>query len=213
VALAQIERTKAIIARKTVRAPFRARVGLADVHPGQYLNEGTLLTTLQGLDAATNVDFAVAQNVAAGLREGDQVAVYRSVEGLPVSARVVAVDARVDPSTRNAKVRATIHDVGEDLAPGASVRVIVPSGPAGKAVAVPVSALRKGPEGDHVFVIVPQDDGTSRAQLRTVLSGTVLGDEVLVLQGITAGEEVAASGSFKLRDGVLVASPTATAAR
>jgi len=31
VALAQIARTRAIIARKTIRAPFRARVGLADV--------------------------------------------------------------------------------------------------------------------------------------------------------------------------------------
>ncbi len=41
VARAQIARTKAIIARKTIRAPFRARVGIADVHPGQYLNEGT----------------------------------------------------------------------------------------------------------------------------------------------------------------------------
>jgi membrane fusion protein (multidrug efflux system) len=49
VALAQIARTKAIIARKTIRAPFHARVGMADLHPGQYLNEGTELTTLQGI--------------------------------------------------------------------------------------------------------------------------------------------------------------------
>jgi multidrug efflux pump subunit AcrA (membrane-fusion protein) len=52
IARAQIARTKAIIARKTIRAPFRSRVGIADVHPGQYLNEGTLLTTLQGIDDA-----------------------------------------------------------------------------------------------------------------------------------------------------------------
>ena len=71
VALAQIARTKAIIARKTIRAPFRARVGIADVHPGQYLNEGTQLTTLQGVDDAAHVDFTVAQQVAAGLREGE----------------------------------------------------------------------------------------------------------------------------------------------
>ena len=62
VALAQIARTKAIIARKTIRAPFRARVGIADVHPGQYLNEGTQLTTLQGVDDAAHVDFTVAQS-------------------------------------------------------------------------------------------------------------------------------------------------------
>src|SRR5256885_12639645 len=65
VALAQLARTRAIIARKTIRAPFQARVGISDVHPGQYLNEGTELTTLQGIDAAANVDFTLAQAVAA----------------------------------------------------------------------------------------------------------------------------------------------------
>src|SRR5690606_11964882 len=64
VARAEIERTKAVIARKTIRAPFRARVGIADVHPGQFLDAGTLLTTLQGVDDEADVDFAVAQDVA-----------------------------------------------------------------------------------------------------------------------------------------------------
>src|SRR5262245_31821100 len=50
IAVAQIARTKAVIARKTIRAPFKARIGISDVHPGQYLNEGTQLTTLQGVD-------------------------------------------------------------------------------------------------------------------------------------------------------------------
>src|SRR2546426_400583 len=71
VALAQIARTRAIIARKTIRAPFRARVGLSDVHPGQYLNEGTELTTLQGVAAAVNVDFTAAQAVGAQRRPGE----------------------------------------------------------------------------------------------------------------------------------------------
>src|SRR5690606_27393254 len=68
VALAQIARIEAIIERKTIRAPFRARVGIADVHPGQYLSQGTYLTTLQGVDEAAYVDFAVAQHVARDLR-------------------------------------------------------------------------------------------------------------------------------------------------
>ncbi len=75
VAAAQIARTRAIIAQKTIRAPFRARVGLTDVHPGQYLNQGTELTTLQGVDAAANVDFTVAQEVAAALRAGQPITV------------------------------------------------------------------------------------------------------------------------------------------
>src|SRR5829696_8750604 len=76
IALAQVARTRAIIARKTIRAPFRARVGISDVHAGQFLETGTQLTTLQGVDEAAHVDFAVAQSVAATLRDGQTVQVH-----------------------------------------------------------------------------------------------------------------------------------------
>jgi membrane fusion protein (multidrug efflux system) len=208
VALAEIARTEAVIARKTITAPFRARVGLADVHPGQYLNEGAVLTTLQGIDDAANVDFAVPQRVAAGLRRGDRVEISSGSDGPATVGTVMAVDARVDPTTRNASVRARIDlggDASQGPAPGASVRVAVPDGAAQSAVAVPVSALRKGPAGDHVFVVATGEDGHPRAHVRPVQSGTVVGEEVLILSGLEAGEQVATSGSFKLREAVLVA--------
>jgi len=203
VALAQIARTRAIIARKTIRAPFRARVGIADVHPGQYLDEGTELTTLQGVDDAAHVEFAVPQRVAGGLRPGERVQVFAAGAESPVPARIVAIDARVDPTTRNAKVRARI--VADAPSPGASVRVEVPVGPPRRVVAVPASALRKGPDGDHLFVLAPQGESRARAQLRRVRSGAILGDEVVIHEGLSPGERVAASGSFKLREAVLVA--------
>ncbi len=203
VALAQIARTRAIIAKKTIRAPFRARVGLSDVHPGQYLNEGTELTTLQGIDAAANVDFTVAQAVAAELHQGQPVAVFAADDPHPMTARIVAVDARIDPTTRNALVRARIQNHAP--APGASVRVEVPVGPATTVVSIPVSALRKGPGGDHVFVIAADSAGRSRAHVQAVRSGPVLEDEVFILSGLTPGQQVATSGSFKLREAVLVA--------
>jgi membrane fusion protein (multidrug efflux system) len=203
VALAQMARTKAVIARKTIRAPFRARVGIADVHPGQYLNEGTELTTLQGVAEAAHVDFAVNQQVATHLHRGQNVQVSAS-ESAPITARIVAVDARVDPTTRNAVVRARLESGHDAPAPGASVRVVVPVGPAQPAVMVPVSALRKGPAGDHVFVLA-EADGKLRAHVRPVRSGPMVGDAIVILEGLAAGERVAASGSFKLREGVLVA--------
>ena len=205
VARAQIARTQAIIAKKTIRAPFRARVGIADVHPGQYLNEGTQLTTLQGIDGAAHVDFAVAQQVAAGLRSGEPVQVVTTADSTPITARIVAVDARVDPVTRTTTVRATI--LGAAPAPGSSVRVFVPTGPTVAAIVIPVSALRRGPSGDHVFVIAADERGKIRAHERPVHAGPMLGDEIVILDGLTTGEQVAASGSFKLREAVQVAVP------
>lgn len=205
VALAQIERTKAIIARKTLRAPFRARVGLADVHPGQYLDAGTVLTTLQGIDAQVNVDFAVAQRVAEGLSQGDEVEVFLGAGEAPAVGTIVAVDSRVDPTTRNATVRARIANTSTVPPPGASVRVQVATGPARSTVIVPASALRTESTGDHVFVLAADEQGRTRAHLRPVEAGARLGNRVVIEDGLAAGEQVAASGSFKLRDSVLVA--------
>jgi len=213
VALAQVARTRAIIARKTIRAPFRARVGMADVHPGQFLEAGTELTTLQGVDGAVHVDFDVSQAVASGMRRGEPVRVIAGATGAEIQARVVAIDARVDPTTRNAIVRAELPGLALLPAPGSSVRVQVPVGPTRDAVVVPVSALRKGPGGDHVFVIAAGKDGKTRAQLRLVKSGPVLGDEIVIVDGLTTGERVAASGSFKLRDAALVAVAAPAAAQ
>ena len=205
IAQAQISRTRAIIAKKTIRAPFRARVGIADIHPGQYLNEGTLLTTLQGVGDAVHVDFTVAQQIAANLRKGDGVELFVAGQASPIGARVVAIDARIDPTTRNAMVRARVDGSDQTPAPGASVRVQVPVGPSRMVIAVPVSALRKGAGGDQVFVIEPDKDGKTRAHARLVESGPMFGDEVVIHTGLSTNEIVAASGSFKLREGVLVA--------
>lgn len=205
VALAQITRTKAIIAKKTIRAPFRARVGIADVHPGQYLDEGTLLTTLQGVSEAVHVDFTVAQHVASGLHVGEAVEVLAPGHASVVMATIVALDSRVDPTTRNAMVRAKIEGAKNTLTPGASVRVRVPIGPTQNAVAIPVSALRKGPGRDQVFVLATDHNNQMRVQSRQVESGPMVGDEVVIYAGLKPGEQVAALGSFKLREGLLVA--------
>jgi membrane fusion protein, multidrug efflux system len=220
VAQAQIARLQAVIARKTLRVPFRARIGLADVHPGQYLEAGTAITTLQGVGEALHVDFAVPQAVAAGLAPGDTVQVFAGSDpgGAALAAQVVALDAKVDERTRNATVRARLQRAtgnGALPAPGSSVRVSVAVGPTTPAVAVPAAALRKGPEGDHVFVVATAPDQKLRAQQRPVQVLALVGDEVLLARGVRAGEKVATSGSFKLRDAALVqlSAPAAPANR
>lgn len=205
VLLANVARTKAVIAKQKITAPFRAKIGLSDVHVGQYLSQGTTITTLQGVDEAANVDFTVTQDVAAMLKPGHHVAVSGNSSTTVVDAVVVAIDARVDSATRNAVVRARIEGpASQILPPGSAVRVRVPVGAPRKTVVVPASALRRGPGGDHVFVVEPGANGALVAHQRPVQSGPLLGDEVVLESGVTAGERVATSGSFKLREGSLV---------
>jgi membrane fusion protein (multidrug efflux system) len=205
VAEAQRARVRALIAKKILRAPFRARVGLSDVHQGQYLGVGAELTTLQGVAEAVHVDFSVTQSVAAELQLGSSVEV-QTTRGQRFAAKIVAIDARVDPATRSGRVRARLEGGPRGPAPGASVRVLLPVGETSGAVSIPIEALRKGPDGDHVWVLARDPQGALRAHQRRVESGPTQGRTVLVLSGLTPGEQLAASGSFKLREGARVES-------
>jgi membrane fusion protein (multidrug efflux system) len=145
----------------------------------------------------------VAQQIASQLRPGARVEIF-SAGSSAISADIVALDARVDSATRNTTVRAKVGTTAQALTPGASVRVQVPIGPPRLAIAIPASAVRKGPEGSHVFVLINDADST-RVRMRRVQIDTTIGDETLVESGLSAGDRVAASGSFKLRDSALVA--------
>ncbi len=211
VARADVARLEAVIARKRIHAPFRARIGLNDLEVGQYLDAGTELALLQGVDEAVHIDFRVSQEVSARLAPGQLVEVL-TADGRSHAAEIVAAEAEIDPRTRNATFRARLAGAATP-APGGSVRVRAPIEDPQQVTLVSVAALRKGPSGEHVFVLVKGADGALRAQQRRVTSGAMLGDEVVLTEGVAVGELVASSGSFKLFDGMLTAiAPTTEAA-
>ncbi|MFN7587854.1 MAG: efflux RND transporter periplasmic adaptor subunit [Planctomycetota bacterium] len=203
-ALANVARTKAVIERKRLRAPFHARVGFVDLHVGQYLDAGATVTTLQGTEDAVHVDYAVTQDVAAHLAVGSSVEIVVTGQP-PAQAKIVAMDARVDATTRNTSIRALLRGLSPMPQPGASVRVRTPIEAPVEVMVVPATALRRGADGDHVFAIVKNEQGALVADVRRVTSGASLGDVVVVKDGLKVGDRVAAAGSFKLIPGALIA--------
>jgi len=202
-ALANVARTKALIEQKRIRAPFRARTGMVDLHIGQYLVPGTTITTLQGVDDAVHVDFSVTQEAATTLAVGSEVDV--TIGDRTAKAKIVAMDARVESATRNMWVRALLQGAQPLPSPGSSARVRVPVEAPHEVIVVPVSSLRRGPGGDYMWALEAAPDGALRAKTRRVVTGPVLGDEVVVVKGLEAGERVAALGSFKIpTEGALV---------
>ncbi len=192
---------------RLIRAPFAGRVGLRDVHPGQYLAEGTALTTLESLSTDVDVDFRLPQEVTAQLTIGRKVRLSGGALIEPLEATVTAIDARADEVSRNVRVRAEARGAGSQLKPGAFVDVVVDAGPPRSVLAVPLAAVRRAAYGDHVFLIgePKQGDKGPRAQQRFVRTGPVVGQDIVIMSGIANGDRVATTGAFKLRDGVLVA--------
>ena len=185
-------------------APFRARVGLTDLQPGAYLDEGTSIAMLQGVDGDAFVDFALPQDMAAAIRPGVSVSLGGpQIPGGSVSAEIVAEDASIDATNRAVRFRAIARGLGEVLRPGAFVDVVAVIAPPRPALLVPLTAVRRAPYGEHVFVLV-EEEGQSRARQRVVQTGGVQGTDIVVTDGLAEGELIAGAGSFKLRDGLLV---------
>ena len=105
------------------------------------------------LDDAVHIDFAVTQDVARSLTVGVPIDVIVTPGGTAVKAKITALDARVDANTRNTWIRAELRGVTPLPQPGASVRVSVPVAAEQEVAVVPVSALRRGPEGSSVWVL------------------------------------------------------------
>ena len=71
---AQVEQQTALVAKKNLKAPFSGRIGIVAINPGQYVNPGDKLLTLQTLDPIF-VDFNLPQNNAEQIQVGQEVVV------------------------------------------------------------------------------------------------------------------------------------------
>lgn len=201
---AEVERLMVLIDKKKMRAPFDARVGLFDVHVGQYLTEGTQITMLEGIDDYLHIDFAMPAHIADEVQIGESIVMQAQATGDPLAAEIIAIDAHADPVSRSVTARAKLLNPPLGLLPGDSVRITVQYGQALAAVEIPATAVRRGPTGSMVFVAVDRD-GVTRAQGRGVVIAGGGDNEIRILQGIVAGEKVVADGSFKVTEGAMLA--------
>jgi membrane fusion protein, multidrug efflux system len=214
---ARVGEIRAAIERKTIRAPFSGILGIRQVNLGQYLSGGDALVTLQSLNPIY-VNFGVPQQASGQVRVGrsvrltvdDRSAVRAGagVESVEYRARVTAVDALVDETTRNIQVQATLANPDGKLRPGMFVRTEVIFDASSAVVALPSSAISYAPYGDSVFVITDlenQNGQTYRGvRQQFVKLGPARGDQIAVVSGIKPGDEVVTSGVFKLRNGAAV---------
>jgi len=206
---AQIANVKAIIAKKTIHAPFDGRLGLRLVNLGQILSEGAPIATLQTLDPVY-VNFSLPQQRLPLIHSGGTVRVRTdAAPGVTFEGKINAISPEVDTATRNIRVQATIANVGEKLRAGmfANVEVVLPN--AEKVLSIPATAVLYAPYGDSVFVIVSKpDEKTKQAQLvleqKFIRLGEARGDFVAVESGLKAGDQVVTTGVFKLRPGTAV---------
>lgn len=204
-AFARVDEIKAIIARKSLYAPFDGMLGLCKINEGQYLQSGAPIIALNLLDIIY-VNFALPQQNIGELSLGQEVKV--KADGLPnevFKGIITAINSEVESTTRNILVQATIANDKRLLRGGmfASVCVLLPIKE--KVLTVPLSAINYAPYGDSIFVIEkvnkPKEPPYLGVREQSVSLGPTRGDQVVVLKGLKSGDEIVTSGVFKLRSG------------
>jgi membrane fusion protein (multidrug efflux system) len=209
-AIAEKQRIQAVIAKKTIRAPFAGRLGIRLVNSGQFLESGQPIVSLQSMDPIF-VNFKLPQRNIRYLEAGLGVRAYSSErEDDYVSGRITALNPDVDTGTRNIQVQATLANSEEQLRPGMFIRVSILLPEPEPVLTIPATAVLHAPYSDSVFVV---EDGAAAASdqapptLRQtfVRLGEKRGDFVAVRDGLRPGETVVSTGVFQLRNGMPVA--------
>ncbi|WP_122553435.1 efflux RND transporter periplasmic adaptor subunit [Pseudomonas viridiflava] len=216
-ASATVAQLKASLAKKQILAPFSGTIGIRQVDVGDYLASGTVIATLQDL-SSLYVDFHVPEQALPKLSVGQRVQVSVSAyPGQSFDATISAINPRVDESTRNVLIRATQPNPDSRLLPGMFVdlQVILPSAPS--QIVVPESAITYTLYGNSVYVVVarqteagkpessPRDEPQLTVERRFVKTGEHREGNVVILEGLKAGDQVVSGGQLKLDNGVHVA--------
>ena len=200
---------QAIIAKKTIRAPFAGRLGIRRVDLGEVLESGQEIVSLQSMDPVF-ANFNLPQQQLTRLDTGLRVRAQATVDDKEkFHGRVTTINPDVNPDTRNVHVQATIENDAERLRPGMFVRVQVLLPEKQPVLTIPATAVLYAPYGDSVFLIEPQTSATGQdgqvLKQRFVQLGEKRGDFVAVVSGLQAGQSVVSTGVFKLRNGMPVA--------
>ncbi len=211
-AAATVERTRAVIAQKAIKAPFAGRLGLRNVDLGQYVAVGTSLVTLQQLDPIY-ADFPAPEEALRALAVGQQVRMtVDAIPGHSFEGKIEAIDARVSAESRNVTARAVFANPDRKLLPGMFANLTVTTGEPASVLTVPRTAIVYSLYGDNVFVVraaphareqggVSDKGGASGliVERRFVKVGQARGERIAIQEGLRAGERVVTAGQIKLQ--------------
>jgi multidrug efflux system membrane fusion protein len=205
---AQIDAAKVNLGYCEICSPIDGRAGQRLVDPGNVVstsNGGTQLLVIQRQDPI-HVDFTVTEAELARVRKALEAGKLTVEARLPEFSQEVRrgeltfLDSSVQDFTGTVKLRATMENKDRFFWPGQFVRVRLVLGTKKDAVLVPGTATQLSQQGPFVFLV--KSDST--VELRQVKAGQRQGDEVVIEEGLAAGDRVVLTGQLMLYPGAPV---------
>jgi HlyD family secretion protein len=179
-----------------IRSPINGVVTDRPLYPGEMAAAGTPLLTV--MDIASVIAKAhIPQDDAAALKVGDKGTM--TVPGIDeaIEGKVTVVSPALDPNSTTVEVWLETKNPKHELKPGTSVQLSLTAQTVKDALVVPASSVINTPDGTAAVMLAGSD---GRAHQKTVKVGIKNGDDVQILEGVTATDKVVATGAYGLPD-------------
>jgi membrane fusion protein, multidrug efflux system len=200
-----------------IAAPISGRTGSLGAHVGDMVraNDSASLVVISQL-APIYVTFSVPGRFLAEIRRYQAQAPLTVVAAVPsesnadvtasgasATGRVTFIDNSVDSTTGTIKLKGTFQNADHLLWPGTFVRVVLNLTVEPDCIVVPATAVQASQDGQFIYVV--KNDQT--VDFRKVTVRRQQGDEVVVADGIAAGDVVVTDGQLRLAPGARVMKP------
>jgi len=201
---AAVENAKVQLSYCYIFSPIDGQVGSLLVNEGNLVrvNDGTPLVVINQI-TPINVTFSVPEQNLADIRRHmatgslKVAAQFQADEGRPEQGNLAFVDNAVDRTTGTSKLKAEFKNGERRLWPGQFINVALTLSTQSDAVVVPSEAVQVGQEGQHVFVVKPDNS----VEVRPVVVARTNEGEAVIAKGLQAGEQIVREGQFLLGPG------------
>ncbi len=204
IAAASLRSAEVMLAKGILKSPIEGLLEERYVDPGEYVGLGDPLVRIVQVDRLkVNVD--VPEKDIQYLQKGDSVTIdgseingwgYGSLQG-----KISLVGYVADPLTRTYRVQIEIENRNTALRPGMIVRTRFTRRQLNQVLVVPLYAVVDRDGQKYLFI-----KNGDNARQQKVLLGAILSGEVVVREGLHAGDEVVVKGQQLLLDGALISS-------
>jgi membrane fusion protein, multidrug efflux system len=179
-----------------LRAPHDAIVTAIDAEAGQVVTAGQSVVRLAaGRDK--EVEVGIPEQQLALLGNAAEIVVRLWAGGAPLRGKLREVAPIADPATRTFNARIALADAPDSVAFGMTASVAFSSPAAAPIIALPLQALLV--EGGLTQVWV-YDSATSTVRRTRVVIGNVAGNDVVIAEGLRAGDIVVTAGAHQLKE-------------
>jgi len=196
--IADMNLIKAQINKSKIYAPFDGIIGLRAVDEGGYITTGTKIANLVS-QKPVKIEFSISESFSGKVAIGDKLTF--NVESSPVkySANIIAIEPRIDLSTRTITIRGLCNNTDKYLVPGAfaKVEIILAENP--NALLIPSEAIVSDVQGAKVYIVK-----NSIASSVHVITGIRTESNVEIIKGLNTGDSLIVSGLLSIRPGMTV---------